>query len=51
MKVIGGYFKDDEQFFVFHDGTPMTLYHARSGLKILLGRLNLDSSIYGMHSF
>ena len=48
----GDYVDDTEQFFVFRDGNPVTPQHARSLLKEILGnRFNLDTKIYGMHSF
>ena len=51
MKARGGYESDHEQFFIFRDMTPVTPFHARNMLKILLKNLNLDSNLYGMHSF
>ena len=47
----GNYGKDDDQFFIFRDSSPVTPMHARSMLKTLIASLRLDPSLYGMHSF
>ena len=41
---------DDEQFFVFSDGTPVKPEHMRSLLKTCLEKLDLDPSLYNLHS-
>ena len=46
----GDYENEDEQFFVFRDGTQVTAAHTRSILKCTLTALGLDSALYGMHS-
>ena len=51
MKLRGGYTDDKKQLFVFRDSSPVTPHHARSVLRTIIGRLNLDASLYGMHSF
>ena len=47
----GGYAYDDDLFFIFRDGTPVTPVHVRSLLHKLLEILNLDSSMYNTHSW
>ena len=51
MALRGNYEKDQEQFFIFRDMSPVTPSHARNVLKIALNNLNLDNRLYGMHSF
>ena len=51
MTLRGGYEADDEQYFVFHDGTPVTPNHTRQVLKTVLTNLGLQPQNYGMHSF
>ena len=50
--LIREHFYDSEQdpFFVFSDGSPVYPKHIRAVLKLLLDRLGLDSSCYGVHS-
>ena len=45
------YSEDDEQFFVFSDNSPVKPMHAHALLHEIIKRINLDSSLYGMHSF
>ena len=47
----GGYDHDQEQLFIFRDGTPITAKNTRRVLKMALKRLQLDPSLYGTHSF
>ena len=42
---------EEEQFFVFSDGTAVSPVNARNLLKVLIMRLGLNDSFYGMHSF
>ena len=51
LKLRGNYTNDTDQFFIFSDGSPVTPYHTRSTLKEIFKRLNLNSNLYGMHSF
>ena len=51
MNCRGSYFKDDEQFFIFADRSPVQAQHIRKTLRDLLLSLNLDSSLYDVHSF
>ena len=51
MELMGNFEEDSEQFFVFTDRSPVKPNQARSVLMILLDRLNLDSMLYGVHSF
>ena len=47
-----GTYKDClEQFFIFHDKMPVTADNTRNILNIMLDRIGLDRSLYGMHSF
>ena len=47
----GEYRTDDEQFFVFRDVSPVTAVHCRQMLRCTFKQLNLDHTLYGMHSF
>ena len=51
MRVRGDYDDEEEQFFVFRDFSPVTACYARSILKMIINKLNLDSRSYGMHNF
>ena len=51
MDLRGGYDTDDEQFFVFLDGTPLTAKMLRTCLRFLLNKLALDGRLYDTHSF
>ena len=42
--------KDNEPFFIFRDGSPVTAVQARELLRTLLTNLGLDCSLYDMHS-
>ena len=47
----GDYDKDNEKFFIFSDGSPVTAEYAREVLKLVLTNIGLDPFNYGMHSF
>ena len=47
---IRGEFGENEQFFVFRDGSPVLPDHARKVLRQMLDRLGLNSALYDMHS-
>ena len=47
----GDYENNEQQFFVFNDGSPVLQVHARHMLKSALQSLGLDHTLYGMHSF
>ena len=51
MKCRGNYFNDEDQFFIFADGSPVQPQHIRKTLRILLDTMNLNSSLYDVHSF
>ena len=51
LHIRGGFNSQQEQFFVFRDLTPVTASQARNVLKLMIRNLNLDESLYGMHSF
>ena len=51
MALRGNYNDKVEQFFVFSDFSPVTPSNARQTLHTMIARLNLDSRLYGMHSF
>ena len=46
----GPFIRDDEQFFVFSDGSPVTAQNARLMLRTCISNFGLDASLYGMHS-
>ena len=47
----GGYYNDDEPYFILPDGTPLSSQQLRKVLKKLLTKLDLDASLYDTHSF
>ena len=51
IRARGSYIDPEEQFFVFSDNSPVLQYQARRVLKLVITKLGLDSSLYGMHSF
>ena len=51
MALRGDYLHDDEQFFVFRDGSPVKPQYARNILQRVIRQLNLNDKLYGMHSF
>ena len=46
----GGYLTDEEQFFVFKDGTPIHHGHVRSTLRSMIKKLGLNPLVYNTHS-
>ena len=42
--------REDEQFFIFSDGTPVQPSHCRTLLKDILSKIGLQNSLYGFHS-
>ena len=44
------YIRDDEQFFVFSDRSPVTAENARSLLRNCLTKLGLNDRLYDLHS-
>ena len=51
MEIRGDYIEDDEQFFIFRDGSPVLPGQFRNMLRLLLKRLGLNSALYDVHSF
>ena len=51
MAFRGNYLSEDEQFFVFADRSPVKPYHFRNMLRTLLDDIDLNSSLYDVHSF
>ena len=51
MYARGAYQDDSEQFFIFADRSPVQPHHLRMTLRDLLADLNLDGSLYDVHSF
>ena len=51
INIRGSYEEENEQFFIFRDGTPVKPIHTRTVLKTIINKLGLDGSLYGMHSF
>ena len=51
LNIRGSYVHDDEPFFVFRDKSAVLPSHARRILKLIISRLGLNDSLYGMHSF
>ena len=47
----GDYEHDEDQYFIFRDGAPVTARHVRVMLRRLLTRLNLEPHLYDTHSF
>ena len=51
MSIRGNYKTDDEKFFIFSDRSPVKPRHLRTTLRTLLTNLDLDASLYDVHSF
>ena len=51
MTIRGGYDDETEEFFVFRDRSPAKPHQVRTILREMLDNLNLDSSLYDVHSF
>ena len=50
LEVRGKYYKENEQFFIFKDRSPVKPEHIRNILNTCLEKLGLDTSNYGFHS-
>ena len=46
----GGYKEENENFFIFHDQSPVCHHHFQKVMKDLIRRCNLEESLYGTHS-
>ena len=42
---------DNEQLFIFQDGTNLQNFHLRNLLRSILTELHLDADLYDTHSF
>ena len=51
MTMRGHYIEDEDQYFVFTDGSPLKPDQLKDLLRKLLSNLCLDSSLYDVHSF
>ena len=49
--VMRGEYQDDEPFFVYSDGSSVKPYQVRKLLRSLLNALDLNGSLYDVHSF
>ena len=49
-QVRGGYYEDNEHFFVFRDRSPVTSWNVRKILRSCLKELGLNASLYNTHS-
>ena len=47
----GGYYYDNEPYFIFRDRTAVTPQHIRNLMRTIFGNINLDPKLYGTHSF
>ena len=45
------FLEDEEQFFIYRDGSPVLPSHARQTLRNMLKNLGLHETLYDMHSF
>ena len=50
LAVRGDYDEEDEPFFIYKDGSPVTASKARKLLRGLIATLGLNSALYDMHS-
>ena len=50
MSLHGGFPSDNEQFFIFSDGSPVLPTHVRDTLRKLLKAVNLEPLLYNTHS-
>ena len=50
LKVHGPYKTENEQFFIFRDGSPVHPRHISKCLKTAIAMMTLDSSLYSFHS-
>ena len=46
----GNYNTEDENFFIYHDHSPVKPSHVRRALNRAISRLGLSASLYGTHS-
>ena len=46
----GGYMNDEDHYFIFRDGNPVTPGHFRKILKLMIRRVGLNHKIYDTHS-
>ena len=46
----GGYFNDDDHFFIFRYGTPVSSWNVRKLIRSCLKDLGLDPTLYNTHS-
>ena len=51
IRARGEYEHDNDQFFIFKDGSPLKACHMRKTLRLMIKNLGLDPSIYDTHSF
>ena len=47
----GNYYEDDDQFFVFRDGSPVYPSHVKKVLREILKSLNFNEKLFDCHSF
>ena len=50
MKLRGGYSHENEEFFVFKDGSYVTPSQVRKTLRRILSNLNIEAHLYDTHS-
>ena len=50
LGIRGTYKTTKEPFFVFADKSPMTPYHMRTCLKLMLKLVGFDENLYSVHS-
>ena len=46
----GGYWTDEELFFIFPDGSPLTIRQACLCFKMIIKKAGFDDKLYGSHS-
>ena len=51
LRIRGPFLDTEEMLFVFRDHSPVKPHQFRCTLRLLLDRLDLDSSLYDVHSF
>ena len=51
MRLRGSYKNDDDPFFIFRDGTPVTPANVRNLLRLMLEKLGLNPVLYDTHSW
>ena len=50
LEMRGDYEDEEEQLFIFRDGSPVSAQNVRNVLKECLSNLGLDPTLYGTHS-